>query len=173
MIGLIGQPHDKTYLQGKIVTISGFDANGNALDVNATAFVRPLKSKYATVDGKKNRVLFGASKGYDDCRIYLPESEYAAMDKLMTDLTSSANFQPAQNVASVKVVYKNADPNGYFKVDTDLGEVYVSAKKMNEELEEAAEEKLARKESNLLNYKDPKYKLVVPNSVFTENFLND
>lgn len=174
MIGLVGQPHDKTYLAGgKVLAISGFDANGKALDVNATAFVRPLKSKYATADGTANRILFGASKGYDDCRIYLPEDKLAEMTQLAADLVSTPDFKPAANVANIRVVYKNADNNGYFKVNTNLGEVYVSARKMNENLEEAAEEKPAIQKSDLLNYKDPKYKLVVPNSVFTENFLND
>ena len=121
---LIGTPGQKINLTNSdIYTICGKYANNNK---PAWLFVTPASS------GAQCPLKAGSANGYTDCILYFDNA-----------LTADKFLQAGQNLPRVKngdivelKVYKyKLDPNGYFKINTDFGEAYIRASKLNENLE--------------------------------------
>lgn len=137
-VDLITPQNQKEILTGNLYCILGIDSNGNLLE--DCAYIRPVENtqtninKYSTKDPSDshltNKVLFGKAKGNGYCCCYF------------TNLTDANNFMsmlaPAimpKHVTKISVYKKKAQPNGYFKVGTIFGPCYISAAKLNEDLE--------------------------------------
>ena len=102
--------------------------NANAQKVKAFAFIKPMLDTAQGETNGTNRVFIRSSNGYTDCKVYL-----------LTVADAQAFLTKCQNVASnsisnLQVVKKSVDPNGYYKVGTEFGDVYIPAKKLNEEV---------------------------------------
>ena len=97
-------------------------------------FIKPLSASGAT--GNTNKVFFSSGNGYTDCTCYFDDQNDAQdfLDKMI-----AANRIPA-NVSNPRVVKRNADPNGYFLAGTEFGVCAISAKTLNEALNETLTE---------------------------------
>lgn len=128
---LKGAPGDKIKLTGKVYTIEGDSSTTKSIPA---AFVRPLDAAGAA--GSTNKVFFGTSwKGYKNCVcFYTSESEAFEVAKKLKE-----DSKIPSSTSTVKVNYKFADHNGYFKVGTEYGDCYILARELNEELENPAE----------------------------------
>lgn len=158
--GLIGTPGQPTIMTSKIYCILGVDQNGNA--VEDSLYVRPveptaaLKAQYTK--NNENIVLFGKAKGNGYCTCFF--------DNLTEANTFLQNFDtkliPAsKNIASLQVFTKFANNKGFYKVATNCGPCYISAKKLNEELIEE------------LNNEEKPQKINIPWLDFKEDLLKD
>ena len=139
-IDLISTPNQKEHPSGPLFSINGFDSNGNLLE--DTMYIRPVeadpKSQEKYMQGNTNKVLFGKAKGYGYCQIYF--DNYADAENCMKKATQYG-IKMQQNVATVKVCQLNKVlSNGYFKIGTEYGPVYISASKLNECLTEEADQ---------------------------------
>ena len=139
----------KEHLTGPVVyCINGLDANGAVLE--DTAYIRPVesdpKSQAKFVNGNTNRVLFGSAKGYGYCPVYFETQ--AEANEFYTKL-QALGLKLGPKVTAMAVCKKNVLANGYFKIGTELGPVYISAAKLNEDLQEnLAEESVDTKLTN-------------------------
>lgn len=139
-IDLISTPNQKEHPSGPLFSINGYDSNGVLLE--DTMYIRPVeadpKSQAKYVVNGTNKVLFGKAKGYGYCQIYF--DNYADAENCMkTAIQTGIKMQ--QNVATVKVCQLNKVlSNGYFKIGTEYGAVYISASKLNECLTEEADQ---------------------------------
>lgn len=99
-------------------------------------FIKPLSSSGAT--GTTNKIFISSGNGYTDCTCYFddPNEAQAFLDKIV-----AAGRVPS-NITNIHVAKMKADPNGYFLVGTEFGEVAVSAKTLNEALNEGVTEDL-------------------------------
>jgi hypothetical protein len=97
-------------------------------------FIKPLSATGAT--GTTNKIFISSGNGYTDCTCYFddPNDAQAFLDKII-----SAGRVPA-NISNMRVVKNKAEANGYFIVGTEFGPCAVSAKTLNEALEESIEE---------------------------------
>ena len=95
-------------------------------------FVNPIYPSGAA--GSTNKVKFSSGKGYGDCTCYFDEISDAQefLDKIIKN-----NRVPA-DVSNPRIAKRPADPNGYFLVGTEFGVCAIDAKRLNETLEEAA-----------------------------------
>lgn len=118
-------PNQKEYLKGIIFGIEG--TNTNAQKVGGFAHIKPLSATGAS--GNTNKVFLGSANGYTDCKVYL--GDLALADDFL--LKCQANCP--SNITNLHVVKKSVDKNGYFKVGTEYGDVYIAAQKLNEALE--------------------------------------
>lgn len=139
-VDLISTPNQKEHPSGPLFSINGFDSNNTLLE--DTMYIRPVeadpKSQAKYVVNGTNKVLFGKAKGYGYCQIYF--DKYDDADACLKKALAN-NIKVQQNVASVKVCQLNKVlPNGYFKIGTEYGEVYISASKLNECLTEEADQ---------------------------------
>jgi hypothetical protein len=105
-------------------------------------YIRPVeadpKSQAKYVVNNTNKVLFGKAKGYGYCQVYF--TDYNEAERFMKNATASGIKIPA-NVSIVQVCQlKNSLANGYFKIGTEFGPVYISASKLNECLQEEIQE---------------------------------
>ena len=98
------------------------------------AFIKPLSPSGAA--GTTNKVFISSGNGYTDCTCYF-DDEVDAQEFL--DKIIAAGRVPA-NISNMRVVKRNADPNGYFIVGTEFGRCAISAKTLNEALAEALTE---------------------------------
>ena len=117
----------------------GVDAQGNYVQEKDYygAYIRPVEAdpriqqKYV-VNGT-NRVIVGPSKGFGFCLCWFDSNEKA--DEFMVKIKQSGiNLGKAVDLKVGKA--KHANPNGYFRVGTQCGECYISAEKLNEDLQE-------------------------------------
>ena len=94
-------------------------------------FIKPLSASGA--HGTTNKIFISSGNGYTDCTCYFddPNDAQKFLDKIIAD-----NRVPA-NVSNMRVVKLKADANGYFIVGTEYGPCAVSAKTLNEALEES------------------------------------
>ena len=146
---MLSTPGQKEKLSGTIYCILGHDASGKELE--DCAYIRPVEAdpkmqqKYiiASNHGNTNKVLFGKSKGYGFCTCFFTDLTDANdfLSKLDTKLMK---LDP--KVASIGVHKKTAQSNGYFRIGTQFGPVYISAAKLNEDIQ-ANEEPLIEETS--------------------------
>jgi hypothetical protein len=139
-IDLISTPNQKEHPSGPLFSINGYDSNGTLLE--DTMYIRPVeadpKSQAKYVVNGTNKVLFGKAKGYGYCQVYF--TDYNEAERFMKNATASGIKIPA-NVSIVQVCQlKNSLANGYFKIGTEFGPVYISASKLNECLQEEIQE---------------------------------
>lgn len=150
-VDLVSTPNQKEHPSGPLFSINGFDASGKLLE--DTMYIRPVeadpKSQAKYMQGNTNKVLFGKAKGYGYCQIYF--DNYADAENCMKTATQ-VGIKTQPNVSVIKVCQLNKVlPNGYFKIGTEYGIVYISASKLNEDLfenetETTEEPKLTNKE---------------------------
>lgn len=133
--GGVGTPGNKIFANGSyIYKIVGDKTGSNTPNV----FIKPLSSSGAA--GKTNKIFISSGNGYTDCTCYFDDPNEAQdfLDKI------NQNNRVPNNVANLRVVKLKADPNGYFLVGTEFGAVAISAKTLNEALEEAMNEQVER-----------------------------
>lgn len=133
--GGAGTPGNKIFASGPyIYKIVGDKTGSNTPNV----FIKPLSASGAA--GKTNKIFISSGNGYTDCTCYFDDPNEAQdfLDKI------NQNNRVPNNVANLRVVKLKADPNGYFLVGTEFGAVAISAKTLNEALEEAMNERVER-----------------------------
>ena len=126
-----GTPGLKFSLSGNIAyRIIGDSATSKNVP---NVFIKPLSPTGAA--GKTNKVHFSSGNGYTDCTCYFEDPNEAQdfLDKLI-----AAGRIPS-DVTNPRVVYRNAESNGYFLVGTEFGMCAISAQKLNEALSEEME----------------------------------
>jgi hypothetical protein len=126
---LKGKPGSKVFANtSEIYCILGDKTASNTPNV----FIKPLSSS-GEINGT-NKIFISSGNGYTDCMCYFddPNDAQDFLDKI-----NQNNAVPA-NISNLKVYKKSADPNGYFIVGTEYGDVAISARKLNEALTEAA-----------------------------------
>ena len=138
-IDLISQQNQKEILSGNIYCILGEDSTGKVLE--DCAYIRPVENtqtninKYSTADPNDghitNKVLFGKAKGNGYCCCYFDNLTDA--NSFMNKVAQTVNIP--SGIAKISVYKKKAQPNGYFKIGTEFGPCYISAAKLNEDLE--------------------------------------
>jgi hypothetical protein len=124
---LKGNPGDKVTADTNLI----FKIIADKVGKNTpNVFIKPLSPAGAT--GSTNKIFISSGNGYTDCTCYFddPNEAQAFLDKIV-----AANRVPA-NINNLRVVKMKADPNGYFLVGTEFGEVAVSAKTLNESITE-------------------------------------
>jgi hypothetical protein len=144
-------PGQKEHLSTPIYCVNGVDSNGTVLE--DTAYIRPVeadpKSQAKYTINNTNKVLFGKAKGYGYCQVYFT-SKQAADDFCMQLIASNPGVNP--NVALIKVCQlKSALANGYFMIGTEFGSVFISASKLNENIQEAIQESAENVEPTMSN----------------------
>ena len=129
---LHGNPGEKVYADGNFIyRIIGDDPTITNIP---NVFINPLSSSGAA--GNTNKVKFGSGNGYSDCTCFFDDPNEANdfLNKIIQN-----NAVPAK-VSNPRIVKGKADSNGYFLVGTEFGVCAISAKKLNEALNEAADE---------------------------------
>ena len=98
-------------------------------------FIKPLSAAGAV--GKTNKIFISSGNGYTDCTCYFDDPNDATdfLNKVI-----ASNRVPA-NITNLRVVKNKADANGYFIVGTEFGPCAVSAKTLNEALNESIKER--------------------------------
>jgi hypothetical protein len=144
-------PGQKEHLSTPIYCVNGVDSNGTVLE--DTAYIRPVeadpKSQAKYTINNTNKVLFGKAKGYGYCQVYFT-SKQAADDFCAQLIASNPGVNP--NVALIKVCQlKSALANGYFMIGTEFGSVFISASKLNENIQEAIQESAENVEPTMSN----------------------
>lgn len=146
---LIGQPGQKTQLPGQVYYITADKIGQNQPYV----FVLPIANTGKSVTPEKaSKPSLGSANGYASCVLYWGTRQAAqnVIDNLSGEI---ANFGKYSNIF---VSYCRADQNGYFKVKTNIGDAYIRASKLNEDLDadglkEAEDEKPAKKKKYKAN----------------------
>ena len=129
---LISTPGNKEILTGLVYKIEG--VNAKSAKNKAKLYIKPLEASGAK--GNTNKVMMGSANGYTDCVCHFDSPQDAD-----AFLQSWANANATQTqFTNVQVVRKNADPNGYFKIGTEYGPCYISAVKLNEQVNTESEE---------------------------------
>lgn len=141
-VDLIGTPGHKTALSGDIFCINAIDQTTNKA-LEDCAYIRPVEDKNQDKYkiGNTNKLLFGKAKGYGYCQIYWQNKADA------DNYLKSVNWSDLTSMY-VGVAKKKANSNGYFAIGTQYGPAYISAEKLNEELEE---EVITEKKSSISN----------------------
>lgn len=130
-----GTPGNKCFASGSFIyKIVGDKTGSNTPNV----FIKPLSASGAK--GTTNKIFISSGNGYTDCTCYFDDPNEA---QHFLNLINSDNRVPA-NVTNLRVVKNKADANGYFLVGTEYGVVAISAKTLNEALDEAITEQLDR-----------------------------
>jgi hypothetical protein len=125
---LKGTAGNKEVLTGIIYKIEGI--NAKSAKNKAKLYIKPLESSGAK--GSTNKVMMGSANGYTDCVCHF--TDHSAADHFMMEWAKANSTQT--QFTNVQVVRKHADPNGYFLIGTEYGDCYISAVKLNEQLEE-------------------------------------
>lgn len=126
---LHGTPGQKVFAQGgSVFRIIGTIANSKNV---ASAFVRPLTPSGAA--GNTNAVFVNSGNGYTDCICWFDDLNEA--NNFLAKIANSGKVKA--NISNLQVVRNKPDSNGYYLVGTEYGECAISAKKLNEALEEA------------------------------------
>lgn len=153
-VDLLSTPNQKEYLSTPIYCVNGVDANGTVVD--DTAYIRPVeadaKSQAKYTINNTNKVLFGKSKGYGYCQVYFTDKQ--AADDFCMELIAS-NPKVNSNIVLIKVCQlKSTLANGYFKIGTEYGPVYISASKLNESIQEAIQEAVKTDKTDTISNKE-------------------
>ena len=149
--GLIGQPNAKTIFPAGTTMYGIFGTNTkSSKPTPAFALVNPLEAKGASLSNSSiNKVFINSSHGYTDCRCFFDSR--AAADAFLQKCISMS-LCPAF-VQGLQVGRANADPNGYFQVETECGPVFIQAHKLNELFAQKSAEVAQKKAST------PKYEI--------------
>lgn len=124
---LKGNPHDKITLSvGNVYKIVDKNAGGNK---ETRLVVRPMHSKAG--NGTTNVVYLTANTSDYECPCYFENKSDA--DTFASAVSNALGKQ-------LDVVSSRVDKNGYFKVGSEYGDVYVTANKFNEDLTEDIED---------------------------------
>lgn len=150
-VDLISTPGQKEYLSTPIYCVNGVDNAGKV--VEDTAYIRPVEAdpnsqaKYTV--NNTNKVLFGKAKGYGYCQVYFTDRQ-AADNFALKVIASNPKVSP--NIVVIQTCQlKSALANGYFKIGTEYGPVYISASKLNESIQEAIKEAAEPQQSQISN----------------------
>lgn len=121
-------PGVKEYFTGSYMfKIEGTNANTKKIPY---VFIRPLKSSGAA--GSTNKIFVGDPSGYTDCTVFFTSATDA--DNCLA--WCMQNNKVPTNISNLKVTKIWNDSNGYFKIGSEWGDVYIKASKLNENLEE-------------------------------------
>lgn len=132
-----GKPGNKVFAAGPFIyRIIGDNPQSKN---TPNAFINPLSSS-GEARGGTNKVKFSSGNGYSDCTCFFDELSDATA--FLNQLIQ--NNRIPVNVTNPRVVKNNADKNGYFLVGTEFGVCAISAKKLNEALNEAVDEEPKR-----------------------------
>ena len=129
---LISTPGNKEILTGTVYKIEG--VNAKSAKNKAKLYIKPLEASGAK--GNTNKVMMGSANGYTDCVCHFSNAQDA--DNFLK-AWANANATQTQ-FTNVQVVRKSADANGYFEIGTEYGPCYISAVKLNEQVNIESEE---------------------------------
>ena len=91
-------------------------------------FVNPLKSASACL---------GDPSGYSDCKMFF-KSIAEAQDAIR--LIKAGTITIPSHITEFSLEKASVDSNGYFEIETNIGNAYIKASKLNEAIEEALKE---------------------------------
>ena len=121
---------------------SGKEANGNSYvywiggEFNPIGKTKPRLHVKPYNAPSPLSVSFKSGQGYDDCVLFFFDMTTAS------DFLAKAIAKAPSNVVNLEVKKVKTDTNGYFKVNTEFGEAYIKASKLNEMLEQANKEEI-------------------------------
>lgn len=135
--GLIGAPGEKSYLPGP-----------TAYDIVCTCptkkkqqfvFIDPISNK-----ADPNKVRFGDPSGQTACKlVYATQAEAeAAIERIY-----ASGLRIPADITGFTAAYMKLDRNGYFKVRTEIGDAYIKAVILNEQVEEDLEADVTTRKS--------------------------
>ena len=133
---LKGMPNNKIYLVGNVYCIQGVSASKSP----NVLFVDPILDK-GEVNGT-NKVMYNTGHGYTDSTCFFERPKDA--DAFLVKARAKGLATNAQ------VRAKKAASNGYFKVGTELGDCYILAVKLNEQIAGITEELFEKPEDSIL-----------------------
>ena len=122
--GLIGTPGEKIMLTGKNLVVICCDSSKPKAQY---VFVDPLAYR-----ADINKVKLGDPSGYSACKLFFDSISTAetAIEGIKRSITIP------DHITGFTLKKQAADPNGYFKIDTEVGPAYIKASKLNEEIKE-------------------------------------
>lgn len=125
--GLVGKPGEKSKLTSVLYAVVGISTKPKAQYL----FVDPLASGSVV-----NKAKVGDPSGYSACKLFFTSAldAKAAAEKII------GFGEVPSHVSSLEVVRAGADPNGYFLIETTVGQAYIKASKLNEEIMESVDE---------------------------------
>jgi hypothetical protein len=132
--GLVGEPGEKTHFSSSLYVL----VCDSAKKKKQYVFIDPL-SPITEI----NKIRFGDPSGWSSCKIFFDSYEAA---RTAMEAAESGDFRIPSDITGLHIERAKADPNGFFKVKTELGEVYIKASKLNEAIEEALKEEKAKPE---------------------------
>lgn len=124
--GLIGAAHQKINPNTTMYSIYDENVVNKAGTKHPFICIYPLHDK-GDAGNNKNKIFCAFINNFGDCKC-LFDSATAAQDFVDTAM------QKGLTVTSPKIKQERYDGNGYFKLDTELGPVYLRAFEFNEEL---------------------------------------
>ena len=131
MKGTPGQKYQaNTPISYKIIGDSSTAGGG------ANAFIKPLSQSRGSISGNTNKVLVGSGRGFGDCICFFDDLDDARA--FLAKLVKSGNVP--STVTNLRPVMVDSDPNGYFIIGTEFGDVAARAMALNEALAESAAE---------------------------------
>lgn len=127
--GLVGKPGEKISVSESIIFCILGDKAGT---ITPKAFIHPVENPAVGEHAKVNKdglpiVKFGAGNGYTDLAIF--STSPSVMEGILSGLKASGALD---KYSGVKVVKTRNDASGYFKINTEYGEVLVKPTKLNE-----------------------------------------
>lgn len=127
--GLIGEPGEKTTFKG---TAYIYDIICESSKKKTQfVFVDPIAYK-----SDINKVRFGDPSGWSACKLlFETRDEVDAAIAAIRD----GGFRIPADVTGFTAAKQKVDPNGYFKIRTEIGEAYIKASKLNEAMKEDLE----------------------------------
>lgn len=123
--GLIGKPGEKIIFGG--ITNLAVICCTSSKPKGQYVFIDPVAIK-----ADINKVKLGDPSGYTSCKLFFDSVSTAetAIEIIKRDMTIP------EHITDFVIKKQPADPNGYFKVDTEVGPAYIKASKLNEEITE-------------------------------------
>lgn len=131
---LKGNPGEKIYLQNVFFITGPKYVNSNR--VTPYAFIKNITTtaggNIGGNVGSTNQVFYGSANGYRQYPVFFDNA--ADADAFLGEVLNKVPRAP--HVPDPFVARTKVDPNGYFKVGTEFGDVYIRASKLNEDLSE-------------------------------------
>lgn len=129
--GLLSEPGKKETISSSVIFCITGEKAGTIIP---KAFIHPVENSAVGERAKLNAdglpvVKFGAGNGYTDLAIFHPDK--AVMDSIFASMESKGLFSKYSGVSVRKT---NNDGGGFFRVQSECGEVYVKTTKLNEKL---------------------------------------
>lgn len=120
--GLIGEPGEKIILPAS--TCLALILCKSTKAKKQYVFVDPIANK-----AEINKVKLGDPSGYSACKLFFDSID--AAENALAVIESGAIKIPV-DISGFELVKQKVDPNGYFKIATDVGPAYIKASKLNE-----------------------------------------